>query len=316
MVPAFARGRLVESDPMLRSPPYALGTVLLAALPLTQGSTPPARPAARVDSLQDEPGARGEEPEAEVQVRAFFDTSHFVPGSWFHAVVVFEVPEGWHIYWKNSGDTGFPTQVAAKVPEGVEARPVRYPGPERILSGGGLESFGYHGTVGLFLPLRVPEGSDLEGFELHLDVSWLVCKEACFLGESSLALELGRARASAGPPGIDPKHIQSLFARLPRPASELQQLSVGFEPADERLRVRASLPGTAHLEYFPAPEMAWQLDRQHCLRDSNSSSLTIDLSPPFGVEDPEARLTGVLRIEEGDRIRFFELDHAPPEAGG
>ena len=85
----------------------------------------------------------------------------------------------WHTYWKNSGDSGLPTQLQWTLPPGVLAGDIAWPVPKKIPIGT-LANYGYEGTVLLPVPLTVtPDfkpsllGGDME---VKLKASWLVCR--------------------------------------------------------------------------------------------------------------------------------------------
>ncbi len=52
----------------------------------------------------------------------------------------------WHTYWKNSGDSGLPTELQWTLPPGVSAGPVQWPTPRKFPIGP-LANYGYSGTV-------------------------------------------------------------------------------------------------------------------------------------------------------------------------
>jgi DsbC/DsbD-like thiol-disulfide interchange protein len=62
--------------------------------------------------------------------------------------VRFVMPEGWHIYWANSGDSGMPTDITVTAPEALEIAPIHWPAPERIREGD-FTTYGYKGEVTL-----------------------------------------------------------------------------------------------------------------------------------------------------------------------
>src|SRR5206468_3459721 len=83
----------------------------------------------------------------------------------------------WHTYWKNSGDSGLPTQLEWTLPAGVAAGDIAWPVPKKIPLGV-LANYGYDGTVLLPVPLTIaPDfkptllGGDLD---LKLKAHWLV----------------------------------------------------------------------------------------------------------------------------------------------
>src|SRR3954469_11611215 len=59
----------------------------------------------------------------------------------------FRLKPGWHVYWKNSGDAGYPPAVTFQ-PEDVLGKPeIQWPAPQRFDLPGGLVAFGYEKEV-------------------------------------------------------------------------------------------------------------------------------------------------------------------------
>ena len=54
--------------------------------------------------------------------------------------------EGWHTYWSNPGDSGLPTTITWKLPDGVGVGAIQWPAP-RALPTGPLVNYGYEGQV-------------------------------------------------------------------------------------------------------------------------------------------------------------------------
>ncbi len=99
----------------------------------------------------------------------------------------------WHTYWKNSGDSGQPTELQWTLPAGVTAGEVQWPTPKKIPIGN-LINYGYEGTLLLPVPLEVSQlfkpgvlNSDLE---VKLKAVWLVCKKECIPEEGEFAIKI------------------------------------------------------------------------------------------------------------------------------
>lgn len=84
----------------------------------------------------------------------------------------------WHTYWKNSGDSGLPTQLRWQLPAGVTAGEIQWPTPKRMVIGQ-LANYGYDGTVLLAVPLTISEGFGNQALTVKLKADWLVCKQEC-----------------------------------------------------------------------------------------------------------------------------------------
>jgi thiol:disulfide interchange protein/DsbC/DsbD-like thiol-disulfide interchange protein len=99
----------------------------------------------------------------------------------------------WHTYWKNSGDSGLPTQLQWTLPAGLDAGEIAWPVPKKIPIGS-LANYGYEDTVLLPVPLTVGPGFKPpllgDAVDVKLKASWLVCKKECIPEEGEFALKL------------------------------------------------------------------------------------------------------------------------------
>lgn len=99
----------------------------------------------------------------------------------------------WHTYWKNPGDSGLPTQMQWKLPEGIDAGEIAWPVPRKIPLGT-LANFGYEGTVLLPVPMTVAStfhpGPLAKDATFELQASWLVCRKECIPEEGTFTLQV------------------------------------------------------------------------------------------------------------------------------
>ena len=99
----------------------------------------------------------------------------------------------WHTYWRNPGDSGLPTVLEWKLPEGLVAGNLIWPVPRRIPIGP-LANFGYEDTLLLVTPVQVsksfkPQGNE-SSVQIELHANWLVCKQECIPQEGSFSLRV------------------------------------------------------------------------------------------------------------------------------
>ena len=92
------------------------------------------------------------------------------------AGVTFTIPDHWHIYWQNPGDSGIPTTLTWTLPEGLTAGDITWPAPER-LEVSGLVNYGYSHQVTLPVPLTAAR-DNLKG-KISVKANWLVCRDVC-----------------------------------------------------------------------------------------------------------------------------------------
>lgn len=104
----------------------------------------------------------------------------------FWVGVHFEIMDGWHIYWRNPGDTGMPTRIEWTVPDGFQVSEIHWPFPERF-EAANLVSFGYSDEVILLAKVTPPASVSINSeFEIGARVNWLECKEICLPGEAEV----------------------------------------------------------------------------------------------------------------------------------
>ncbi|MGH6626352.1 MAG: protein-disulfide reductase DsbD family protein [Burkholderiaceae bacterium] len=122
----------------------------------------------------------------------------------------------WHTYWKNSGDSGLPTQLQWTLPPGVLAGEIAWPVPQKIPVGS-LANYGYEGKVLLPVPLTItPEfkpsllASDLD---IKLKAAWLVCRTECIPEEGEFALKIAVKSTTA----LHGKAFDAALAAQPKP---------------------------------------------------------------------------------------------------
>src|SRR6201984_2609154 len=53
-------------------------------------------------------------------------------GSSAEAGLYFKLEPGWHVYWKNAGDSGEPPRMKWTLPDGITAGPLRFPVPKGL----------------------------------------------------------------------------------------------------------------------------------------------------------------------------------------
>jgi suppressor for copper-sensitivity B len=139
----------------------------------------------------------------------------------------FVLAPGWHVYWKNPGDAGYPPGLEVARGGAIVAARLSYPAPQRFDLPGGLEAFGYAGEVIYPVDARWAPGvgDAVDGaHRLDATVDYLVCAETCVPHRTRLELLL-----PAGDALEDPATAPRLAAwrrRLPRPVGGAGEPSV------------------------------------------------------------------------------------------
>lgn len=199
------------------------------------------------------PGARAGLVHApHTKIELISDVSQIGPVAPFWLGVRYVVEEGWHIYWRNPGDSGAAPEFEWSLPEGWKKEPVQWPLPERVPVSH-LMNYGYKGEV--ILPVRViPTGRNPspEPFRIEVGAAWLVCKEECVPAEASLSLQIPVGAEKR--PSAWAEEIRNALEQVPRDAG---RWSVRVLSRPESYEIRLTpLSGNheaiSRADFFPA----------------------------------------------------------------
>lgn len=127
----------------------------------------------------------------------------------------------WHTYWQNPGDSGLPTRLQWKLPDGLQAGEIAWPLPKKI-SIGNLANYGYEGHLLLMVPVTVNADHRFPssgGLPIELRAEWLVCRQECIPQEAQFALNLPSAKAQADPAAL----FEAALKRQPQTLPQQRQ---------------------------------------------------------------------------------------------
>ena len=195
--------------------------------------------------------------------------------------VEYTIAPGWHIYWKNPGQSGIPTEVTPTLPEGWSAGEAVYPGPHRFMMPGELVNYGYADAMTLLIP--VTAASEPAG-TITVATRWLVCREEqCVPGRATLTLEL------PSEPTLDEAQAQApLPASLPEDARQSRSTQ----------GLSLHVPGLSLLEVFPDTEAE---------RAVLQAAVQGEHARIWFKEEPVAGSTLVVRGEQDGAERFYRV---------
>jgi thiol:disulfide interchange protein len=125
-----------------------------------------------------------------VSVKLIADTTAIEPGKPFRIGAEISMQSGWHIYYRNPGDSGMPTKVDIKVPEGFRVVKVEWEKPTRFEENG-LVTFGYADKTVLSVTVMPPSAlSPGDSIKFDAKISWLACKDSCIPGGTTDSITL------------------------------------------------------------------------------------------------------------------------------
>jgi DsbC/DsbD-like thiol-disulfide interchange protein/cytochrome c biogenesis protein CcdA len=223
------------------------------------------------------------------------------------------IAPGWHIYWKNPGDSGLPTEIAWSLPAGFSAGEINWPVPERFVVGG-IANFGYAGGVDLLAPITPPATLD-PGGTVHLDatVKYLVCSEICIPGEGKVALDLPLGSGATDPA----QAARFAAARQDQPVAAPFAARFSAEANDLRLIVpAAALAGLSRptAEFFPDADNALDASAGPKVTPQNGGLVLVMAKSTSPAAAVPKILDGVLVVRGADGGVHGYLINATPGA--
>jgi len=165
------------------------------------------------------PGPRGEailgQTGARVAAELRVDAARVAPGDRVRIGVLLGIEPGWHIYWRNPGDSGAATELTWRAP-GSEIGPLQWPAPRVYREAEGvLTTFGYEDDVLLAHEAVVPE--DATGsWNLEVDVDFVACLIECIPGRIELAGAVPVGETGSPAPSATRERFELAASRLPR----------------------------------------------------------------------------------------------------
>ena len=238
-----------------------------------------------------------------VTVSLLSDRAAVQPGQHFTAGVRFQLERGWHVYWRNPGDTGLEPRLRWTLPDGYAHAPTRWPAPSRIPLQH-LMNFGYEGQTILLTTITPPPDTPIgRDARISVKADWLVCKENCLPGTATLVLSL-----PVKPTAVPNRETSALFTtyqqRLPLTPEQLGwRLNAQLLPQAVRITLTPTAPDTPlpeNMTFFPDhPNLIHNPAPQRITHRENALRIDVTRSPEREHFPPPDRLRGVLVTEPG-----------------
>lgn len=216
-----------------------------------------------------------------VQAELLVGVSGVKPGDTFELGVLFKIDPGWHIYWKNPGDSGLPTSITFNLPDGFATGKLNWPIPIKFTRPGNIVDFGYEDSLLLWTVVEAPhELNEDSAIPVHAEVSWLSCQEVCIPGQAKVELILPVAESAE----IENSKLFSEWEK---------RLAVDFGPDTNPFVWRVErgmddkkssaytifidwdfIPG--QVEWFPSPDSALEIDSTLLATEAKQTRITFN----------------------------------------
>lgn len=226
---------------------------------------------------------------------------------------------GWHIYWRNSGESGSPTAITWTLPAGVTAGEIQWPVPEKLTESD-LTTYIYKKEVVLLAPLTLAKELPPGNLALKAKVSWLECEQQCVPGEMEARanLNIGEAAKSSSQ--------SNLFAewqgRLAEAKSSFKVQAQWDQPPGGNSRAVIVEWNTENAppfsDFFPYPNSGYEVQPAVATLPSEAGKARLRLVVKKQGEAWPNRITGLLVAASGsDQLKsgVSSKISSPPGSG-
>ncbi|MFS0770700.1 protein-disulfide reductase DsbD family protein [Sphingomonas sp. 1P08PE] len=249
--------------------------------------------------------------ERHLAMRLIAESAAPAPGSTVTLAIDATPQPGWHGYWQNPGDAGFPMQAAWTLPKGAVAGALRYPVPQR-LTVAGLMNYVYERPYAVLVDVRIPDDAAVgTALPIGLKLDYLVCTTQVCVPESqtlSLALTVG---SGAIEPAVRTR-FDAWRRALPRPLGS----TATYQVEAGALRLAVPFPADAALGeayFYPAATGAIDMAApQTVVRQGDR----VTIATRAAAKPPAGPIEGVLATGDGRGLAITATPGAVPRATG
>jgi thiol:disulfide interchange protein DsbD len=130
-----------------------------------------------------------------------FPTQRVRPGSEIEGLIQFYLDPGWHLYWKNPGDTGIAPTFDWQLPEGIRIKDIKWPVPLR-LERAGTVFYGYEKTPPWVVTIAFDDHLAEGIYPITLSAFWLACDGSCVPASQQFEFSFAISSSATPPPPL------------------------------------------------------------------------------------------------------------------
>ena len=239
--------------------------------------------------------------------------SSIQPGATFRVGFLFKLEPGWHIYWKNPGDSGQPPRLQWQLADGLTAGEIEWPVPKR-LPVGPLMDYGYEDEVLLPVSIQAPVTLPSAPQELKVNMRVLVCRETCIPGKAALSLNLPVRKGPAKKVQANQEFFAKSERGQPKPSPPSWKISAQQSSSSVSLTLEG-MPNGTEFNFFPAhPGVIENAAPQQVNTTANGSEIVLKKSAD--ASGSPSSLEGLLVVGQsgGNEAYSISLQLSPAAA--
>ena len=249
-------------------------------------------------SLAPVASAQPEDHPAKAELLA--NVSSIKPGQPFTVGVRFTMRPHWHVYWLNPGDSGLPPQVKWKLPEGFIVSELQFPVPKKFDQPGDMVGYGYEDEVLLTATVTPPKDlKQATTVPIAADVSWMVCKDICLLGDANLSIQLP---VTADADLANRALFEKWQSHMPVKAADVG-VQRDFSKSELSIFVKLSDEPRGNFEWFPPPSDHITFSNARVTPKGDLATITCTFKMVTRKQRSDEALHSLLAYDAGDGMR-------------
>lgn len=242
-----------------------------------------------------------------VKVHLALERAAFPTAGATNLAVIFDIDPGWHLYWRNPGESGLPPSVEFAPIDGVTFGDPQWPAPQRKVEAKTLVDYIFERQLVLIIPVTLDKhfaGGDT--LTISADVDWLVCKERCIPGRTTVSATF--PVAADGKPSADAPLFAATRKNHPRRATAADNIETRW--SGRELMIHAD--DAKQITFFPYEndEGVYPADM---VRRGSAKADALRLQYPDDVTELKT-VAGVLAITRGGDETVLEISVKTPDA--
>lgn len=246
----------------------------------------------------------------EAKADIILDSFDIEKDSVIQAGILITLEDGWHIYWRNSGDSGMPTSFEFDVPDGIKVTEIQWPIP-KIFEFEGYASYGYEDKVLFPFKLILSKENYDKPFLINVKLKSLICKDVCKPYNDELKKEIDLNKSIVSSSDIN-EIFKQTFENLPE---ENKIFSISAKDFSDKILLtlnsdRINFSKLSNVHFIPYENGIFKNSlNQKFTRNKNSIELSVEYDQ-FRTKTPES-IEGLLILniltEEGMRQIGYEI---------
>jgi thiol:disulfide interchange protein DsbD len=218
--------------------------------------------------------------------------------------LLINLQDEWHIYWRNPGDSGLPTDIEFSLPNGITASEIKFPIP-KIFSSDEIVNYGYDHQVLLMSELFIPKDYTQKEIFISAKLTSLICKELCKAFDTIVTFRLNLSKDYLAEVNIS-NLFESTKNSLPQKNHNLKTSAIS---KSDSVYLKVSCDGitnTNSLKFFSYEAGVFKNSiTQNVTKKENYLELILE-PDPFKVNNP-TEVNGIIFLNV-DHTKAYEIN--------